>query len=111
MPRGSASTTTVVTGLREALPVTTSATTSRALVDNERVRIVVFAFDAGEQLTEHTASMPAVLTLVDGAMRLDLDEGSYELGPGDCAYLPAHAPHSLEAHAPSRLHLALLRAA
>lgn len=40
----------VVAGLADELPVTTSATTSRSLVDNGRVRVVAFAFDAGDCL-------------------------------------------------------------
>lgn len=101
----------VVTGLRGALPVTPAATTSRALIDNDAVRIVMFTFDTAERLTEHTASMPAVLILIEGAMDLVLGEEVHALEPGDCAYLPAHAPHSLEARSPSRLSLQLLRRA
>ncbi len=109
MTRTSDSEPIVVTGLVEALPVAASATTSRSLVDNEEVRVVAFSFDAGEELTEHTAAFPAVVTLLTGAVRFDVAGSSHELSPGDCVYLPAGEPHSLVAQVPSHLSLALLR--
>jgi quercetin dioxygenase-like cupin family protein len=101
----------VVSGLAEALPVTASATTSRTMVDNERVRVVAFAFDAGEQLTEHTASMPVVVQLLTGSMRFDVAGESHQLTAGDCVYLPANEAHSLEALEPCLMSLVMIRPA
>ena len=100
---------TVVTGVAKQMPVTASATTSRTLVDNEAVRVVVFAFDTGEQLTEHTASMPVVVWLLSGAMRFDVAGQSYELAVGDCVYLAPNELHALEATEPSLLSLVMVR--
>jgi quercetin dioxygenase-like cupin family protein len=101
----------VVSGLAEALPVIPSATTSRSLVDNDRVRVVAFAFDAGEQLTEHTAAMPVVVQLITGAMRFEVGGQAHRLTPGDCVYLAAGEPHSLEALEPSFMTLVMIRTA
>jgi quercetin dioxygenase-like cupin family protein len=99
----------VVSGLAEALPVTASATTSRSLVDNERVRVVAFAFDTGEQLTEHTASMPVVVQLITGSMRFDVAGETHQLTGGDCVYLAANEAHSLEALEPCLMSLVMIR--
>jgi quercetin dioxygenase-like cupin family protein len=99
----------VVTGLADELPISTSATTSRSLVDNGRVRVVAFAFDTGEQLTEHTAAMPVVVQLLTGAMRFEVAGEAHHLSPGDCVYLAAKEPHSLEALEPSRMSLVMVR--
>jgi quercetin dioxygenase-like cupin family protein len=99
----------VVSNIAEALPVTASATTSRSLVDNDRVRVVAFVFDAGEQLTEHTAAMPVVVQLITGAMRFEVAGEAHHLTPGDCVYLPAREPHSLEALEPSLMTLVMIR--
>jgi quercetin dioxygenase-like cupin family protein len=76
MVRTSASEPTVLVGTAEAVPVTAGATTSRVLVDNDAVRVVAFAFDAGEQLTEHTASLPVVVQVLRGAVRFTVGDGS-----------------------------------
>jgi quercetin dioxygenase-like cupin family protein len=99
----------VVSGLADDLPITAAATTSRSLVDNDRVRVVAFSFDTGEQLTEHTASMPVVVQVIAGTMRFDVQGQSHQLRAGDCVYLPAKEPHSLEAMEPSRLSLVMIR--
>ena len=34
---------------------------TRTLYDDEQVKVILFGFDAGQELSEHTASMPAIL--------------------------------------------------
>jgi quercetin dioxygenase-like cupin family protein len=109
MVRTSASEPTVLVGTVEAVPVTAGATTSRVLVDNDAVRVVAFAFDAGEQLTEHTAALPVVVQVLRGAVRFAVGDDEHELGSGDGVYLPAHASHALEALEPTLLTLVMVR--
>ena len=109
MARTSSSDTVVVTGLTEDLPISAAATTSRSLVDNDRVRVIAFTFDTGEELTEHTAAMPVVVQLISGAMRFEVAGDTHHLTPGDCIYLPPREPHSLEALEPCRLSLVMVR--
>ncbi len=109
MARDPADRSLVVSGLAEALPVTASATTSRSLVDNDRVRVVALAFDTGEELTEHTATMPVVVQLLDGTMRFEVAGDEHQLAAGDCVYLAANEPHSLEALEPSLMSLVMIR--
>ncbi len=111
MARSSGDQSQVVDGLAEALPVTAAATTSRSLVDNDRVRVVAFTFDAGEQLTEHTAAMPVVVQVVTGALRFELAGETHHLVAGDCVYLAASEPHSLEALEPTLMTLVMIRGA
>lgn len=109
MPRTPADRSIVVTGLVDELPVTESATTSRALVDNERVRVVAFAFDTGEQLTDHTAAMPVVVQVLTGALRFAVAGGTHHLAAGDCVYLAANETHALEALEPTLMSLVMMR--
>jgi quercetin dioxygenase-like cupin family protein len=109
MARTPADRSLVVSGLAEELPITAAATTSRSLVDNDRVRVVAFAFDTGEELTEHTAAMPVVVQLITGAMRFEVAGEAHQLAPGDCVYLAAKEPHSLEALEPSLMSLVMVR--
>ena len=101
----------VITDVVDQLPVTAQATTSRALLDTEAVRVVAFTFDTGEQLTEHTAAEPVLVQVIDGRLRFTVDGVSYELRAGDCVYLAPHAPHALEALEPTRLALVFVHGA
>ena len=52
-------------GLNEALPTSEEATTSRVVVNNDILRTVVFTFDAGQVLTEHSSPRAVVVTLLE----------------------------------------------
>lgn len=54
------------------LPITKEATTSRVLVNNPLLRVVDFAFDEGQLLTEHSSPRAVVVTLLTGTMDFDV---------------------------------------
>lgn len=110
MPRTPADRSLVIAGLADALPVTDAATTSRVVVANDIVRVVAFAFDTGEELTEHTSTMPVVVQVVRGSLRFGVDGADHELTAGDVVYLAPNAPHSLEAREPSIVSLVMVAA-
>jgi quercetin dioxygenase-like cupin family protein len=109
MSRAPADRSQVVTGISDDLPIPSQATTSRAVIDNDAARVVLFAFDTGEKLTEHTAAPPVVVQLVRGRLRFEVAGDSHELQPGDVVYLAPGAPHALEALEPSLLSLVLIQ--
>ena len=56
-------------GLNATLPVSEEATTSRVVVNNDILRTVVFTFDAGQVLTEHSSPRAVVVTPAPWAKR------------------------------------------
>ncbi len=84
------------------------ATVSRTVLKAEGARVVLFAFDAGQVLTEHTASVPALLQVLDGYLRVTADGRTVDLYPGGLVHLAARLPHAVEAIEPARLQLTLL---
>jgi quercetin dioxygenase-like cupin family protein len=109
VPRTALEESVVVADLASELPVTPSATTSRVVIANDAVRVVAFAFDVGEELTEHTSTMPVVVQLVRGALRFGVGGATHELTAGDTVYLAPDEPHSLEALEPSLVTLVMIR--
>ena len=57
------------------------------MIDNDVARVVFFAFDARERLTEHTAAPPVVVQLVRGRLRFEVAGVAHELQSGDVVYL------------------------
>ena len=77
---------------------------SRTLYNDDRLKAVLFGFAQGEELSEHTASMPAVLHFLQGEAKLTLGDDTLEaqarhLGPH--AYRPAaqHPGENARGHA------------
>jgi quercetin dioxygenase-like cupin family protein len=55
---------------------------SRTLLNDNRIKAVLFGFGQGEELSEHTASMPAVLHFLQGEAKLTLGDDTLEARPG-----------------------------
>jgi len=82
---------------------------SRTLYSDDRLKVVLFGFAQGEELSEHTASMPAVLHFLQGEARLTLGDDAVQAGPGTWVHMPAGLKHSVQATTPVVMLLLLLR--
>ncbi len=88
--------------------VAADSTVSRTVLKASGARLVLFAFDSGQELTEHTAAMPVLLQVLDGRLRVTADGRDVLLAPGGVVHLEARVPHSVLALQPSRLLLTML---
>jgi quercetin dioxygenase-like cupin family protein len=84
---------------------------SRTLYNDDRLKVVLFAFAAGEELSEHTASMPAVVHFLSGEATLTLGADAVEAGPNTWAHMAAGLRHSVRVKAPTVMLLLLLKTA
>lgn len=84
---------------------------SRSVFSGEHAQATLFAFASGQELSEHTASRPAILHVLKGQARLTLGRETSQAGPGTWAYMPAHLPHSVRAETELTLLLLLLKGA
>ena len=82
---------------------------SRTLFNDDRLKVVLFGFAQGEELSEHTASMPAVLHFLRGAARLTLGDDTVEATPGTWVHMPKGLRHSIQAKTPVVMLLLLLK--
>jgi quercetin dioxygenase-like cupin family protein len=84
---------------------------SRPLYDDDHLKVVLFAFSEGQELSEHTAAMPAVLHVLKGEARLTLGEDAVEARAGTWVHMPAHLRHAIVATRPLVMLLSLLKGA
>jgi len=70
---------------------------SRALHNDDRSKLVLFSFAAGQELSAHTAPYPAILTFLKGNAALRLAGNLLEAGPGTVVYMPAGLEHGIQA--------------
>lgn len=101
---------TDVSDLASLIDINTESTVSRTVLRAEGVRIVLFSFDAGQELTEHTAAMPVLLHVLDGRLDVTAAGRTIELAPGGLVHLGTRCPHSVLAKEPTRLVLTMLDA-
>lgn len=82
---------------------------TRTLFNGEDVKMVIFGFAEGQELSEHTASMPAILQFIRGEATLTLGDDTVEAQPGTWVHMPAGLEHSVRTRTPVIMLLLLLK--
>jgi quercetin dioxygenase-like cupin family protein len=84
---------------------------SRILAKTSGGNVTLFAFDAGQGLTEHTSPFDAYVMVLEGSLVLTIGGQPVRATPGTIVRMPAAVPHGLEAPEPARMLLLMLREA
>ena len=88
---------------------TTQGISSRILGKTTGGNMTLFAFDAGQGLTEHTSPFDAFVVVLDGALTLTIGGSIVRATPGSIVRMPADVRHGVEAPEPSRMLLIMLK--
>ncbi len=70
---------------------------SRTLVQNGAVSITLFSFDEGEEISSHSSTGDAMVTIMEGTALITIGETKHEVSAGQTIVMPAGIPHALEA--------------
>jgi quercetin dioxygenase-like cupin family protein len=92
--------------LAELVAYQDGAVVSRTLVKKEQGTVTLFAFDAGEGLSEHTAPYDALVQVLAGQADITVGAKRIRARAGQLVIMPAHEPHAL--HAPERFKMMLV---
>jgi quercetin dioxygenase-like cupin family protein len=84
-------------------------TLSRTLHQDPQIKAVLFNFSAGQELSEHTASMPAIMHFLCGEAEVTLGADRVDAKGGTWIHMPAQLPHSIRATSPVTMLLLLLK--
>jgi quercetin dioxygenase-like cupin family protein len=85
------------------------AIVSRIVVKRDAGNVTLFAFDAGQELAEHTSPYDALVQVLEGDAAITIAGRPYRLGAGDMILMPAHQPHALRAVSPFKMLLTMIR--
>jgi quercetin dioxygenase-like cupin family protein len=100
---------TYTADLLEHHAVPESGILSRTIRNDDQVKTVFFGFAAGEELSEHTASMPANLYFIQGDADLVLGEDPLEAHAGTWVHMDANLSHTIRAKTPVAMILTLIK--
>ena len=82
---------------------------SRVLARTAAGNVTLFAFDTGEDLSEHTAPFDALVLTLSGSLRLTIGDRRVITTPQSLVLMPANVPHAVHATEASRMLLVMLR--
>ena len=87
----------VVAALEAMVQIAESGIVSKSIVENDHHKIILFCFAPGQELSEHTASVPAVIHVLRGKGSVKLGGAVHETGAGQLYYMPANLKHAVVA--------------
>ncbi len=86
-----------------------AAVVSRTLIKKPTGTVTLFAFDKGQELSEHTAPFDAMVQVLDGEVVVTISGKPLTLRGGQMVIMPGGEPHALKATAPMKMLLVMIR--
>jgi len=81
----------------ETPPIPEDSIVSRTIYSDDRVKVILFTFAAGQELSDHTSSSTAILHFISGKAKLKIAGDEIESKDQAWLYLPPNMPHSIYA--------------
>lgn len=71
--------------------------------------LTLFAFDAGQELSEHTAPFDALVQVLEGSAELTIGGRPVPAAAGEAVLMPANVPHAVRAATPFKMLLSMVQ--
>ena len=101
----------VTSDLAAEIQVPEKGILSHTLLNDDAIKIIAFGFAPGQELTAHTAPMPATIQVLSGTAEITLGSDTVQAGPGCLIHMPPQLTHGIVAKSPLLLLLTLVKAA
>ena len=82
---------------------------SRTIYRDEQLRTILFAFAAGQELSEHATPFMAVLHFLEGEARLTLGEEAIDVKAGSWIHMTPNLKHSVYAKTTMQMLLLMIK--
>jgi quercetin dioxygenase-like cupin family protein len=85
------------------------AVVSRTLIKRPTGTVTLFAFDAGQELSEHTAPYDALVQVLDGEAEITIAGTPHRVAAGELIVMPANKPHAVKCASQFKMMLTMIR--
>ncbi len=96
--------------LKDSVEYAGGSVVSKIIIKNDAGNITLFAFDKGQNLSEHTAPFDAFVQIIEGTATITIDHRDHFLQEGEFIIMPANIPHAVEATEKFKMLLTMLKA-
>ena len=86
------------------------AVVSRVILKKGTGNVTLFAFDRGQELSEHTTPFDALVPVLDGAAEITVGGTPHTVRAGEMILMPGNVPHALKATERFKMVLTMIRA-
>ncbi|MGB8029633.1 MAG: cupin domain-containing protein [Terracidiphilus sp.] len=98
-----------VADLQQEIALPEKGILSQVLKKDNNVNVTLFGFSNGEELSSHSAPMPAILYFLDGKAEVQLGEDKIDAQPGSFVYMPPMLSHGILARTPVKMLLVQMK--
>jgi quercetin dioxygenase-like cupin family protein len=95
--------------LIESVDYNADAVVSKTLAKSPAGTVTLFAFDKGQELSEHSAPFDALVQVLDGDAELIIGGAPVRVSAGEFMNMPANIPHAVKAITPFKMLLTMIR--
>jgi len=82
---------------------------SKRIIQKPVGNVTLFAFDKGQELSEHSAPFDALVQVLEGNAQIIINKIVYELNQGQSIIMPANFPHAVKATAKFKMLLTMIK--
>jgi quercetin dioxygenase-like cupin family protein len=94
---------------RESISYSDNAVVSKQVIKKPAGNITLFAFDKGQELSEHTAPFDALVQVLEGKVYIRIGKNEFMLEEGSSVIIPANVPHALNATEKFKMLLTMIK--
>ncbi len=99
----------VAMNLAESVDYSSGSIVSKTLLNKKTGTLTLFAFDAGQGLSEHTSPYDATVYILDGEGTITIDGEIKKVRAGEMIIMPANIPHDVQAEERFKMLLIMIR--
>jgi quercetin dioxygenase-like cupin family protein len=93
----------------EKAAYSSNAVVSKRVIQKSMGNITLFAFDEGQELSEHSAPFDALVQVIDGEAEIYINHKPYRVTAGKSIIMPANILHAVKAVKKFRMLLTMIR--
>ncbi|MFO7829758.1 MAG: cupin domain-containing protein [Bacteroidales bacterium] len=82
---------------------------SKKIIQKPVGNVTLFAFDQGQELSEHSAPFDALIQVLEGTAQIIIDKKPYEVAEGQSIIMPANIPHAVKAPSKFKMLLTMIK--
>ena len=82
---------------------------SRVILKSHNGNVTLFAFDSGQELSEHSTPYDALVEVLEGEVEIRISGVAKELKSGQIIIMPANEPHAVKAISQFKMLLSMVK--
>ncbi|MBI2521897.1 MAG: cupin domain-containing protein [Bdellovibrio sp.] len=94
----------------DSIEYSSGGVVSKQIIQRKVGNVTLFAFDKGQQLSEHTAPFDALINVIDGTGEIIINKAPFTLKAGESIIMPANIPHAVNAIEKFKMVLTMIKA-